>query len=151
MRFASAPKFFHLNTSEKIAFIEALILLVFAKLLIFFVPLRKAAPFLGKLNYPIRDTLTNKEYLHSILVKEALSRARNTIPWQSVCLDHSLAAIIMLRRRYVPFKLCFGVKKGNTGSKIEAHAWVISGSRILVGGTQRSSQYTTVAYFSKSY
>ena len=54
------------------------------------------------------------------------------LPWESTCLMQALAAAALLRRRRIPLTLTLGVAKD--GSEMEAHAWVVCGEQVLVGG-----------------
>lgn len=57
-------------------------------------------------------------------------------PWKSTCLVQALAGMMMLKRRGLPGTLYLGVAKStNTTSSvsIDAHAWLSSSGKILVG------------------
>jgi hypothetical protein len=58
------------------------------------------------------------------------------------CLAQALAAGWHCRRRGLPAELCIGVRREPGGGLI-AHAWLESGGRVLVGGTDGElAQYT---------
>ena len=57
-------------------------------------------------------------------------------PWRSTCLVQALAGMMMLKRRGLPGTLCLGVAKSTcktSSVSIDAHAWLRSGGKILVG------------------
>jgi hypothetical protein len=64
-------------------------------------------------------------------IGEAMRRAARAAPG-STCLVRALAAYILCRRAGVQAELCIGVARGGDGS-LEAHAWLRSGDRVLVG------------------
>lgn len=57
-------------------------------------------------------------------------------PWRSTCLVKVIAAHKMLLKRGVPHVLHFGVQKNSPG-EIKAHAWLSTGTKIIVGGEDR--------------
>ena len=148
MLFYKVRKFVRLSFRDKIYLTEAFVMLMIAKQVIFLVPLPKVAPYFGKLNGASNVTLSNVELEISDKVKWSVSIASRAVPWNSVCLDQALSGIMMLKRKKIPYHLCLGVKKDE--NNIKAHAWVLCGGRILIGG-QRSRTYTIVAQFSRSF
>jgi Transglutaminase-like superfamily len=50
------------------------------------------------------------------------------------CLPQALAACAMLRRRGIAARLVIGVRRAPAPGPIEAHAWVESGGRVILGG-----------------
>jgi hypothetical protein len=63
----------------------------------------------------------------------ALSIASKRILGKDTCLPQAMAARVMFTRSGCPAEIRFGVKKGLEG-KLQAHAWVLNGDRILIGG-----------------
>lgn len=143
-------KFFSLSFSQKCMFFEALFWLVLAKLLIVLVPFRKIAPYLGVLNGDVRSRLSSAETKKSEAVKLAILMTSGNVGWKSVCLDQAMAASVMLKRRKVPHQLCMGVKKDEQKAAIEAHAWIMCGDKILIGG-QRSRLFAVTALFARNF
>jgi len=64
-------------------------------------------------------------------VARAVARAAAVMPRAS-CLLQSLAALALLDRRGHPARLRLGFSGG--GRRLEGHAWVESGGRIVAGG-----------------
>jgi hypothetical protein len=62
----------------------------------------------------------------------AVRVASRLVPFAS-CLTQAQAAQIVLARRGVASTVCLGVRETGTG-QVAAHAWLISGSRLLLGG-----------------
>ena len=59
----------------------------------------------------------------------------------ATCLPQALAVRMLLKRQGYPARLHIGVAKGERG-QLEAHAWVESQGRIVVGNSQDLSRYT---------
>lgn len=59
----------------------------------------------------------------------------------ATCLTQALAAQILLNRRGYSARLCIGVAK-NKETQLEAHAWVESQGRVVIGGLAELSRYT---------
>ena len=66
----------------------------------------------------------------------AIPRAARFVPMAS-CLTQALAAQYLLARRGVASRIRIGVTQEPDGSFL-AHAWLLSGGRIVVGGTSQS-------------
>jgi hypothetical protein len=148
--FSKLNKFVKLPFSEKLSFAEAVLLLFSAKIMVYLIPFRKIAPYLGNVNGVYRTELTEHERTQANKVKLFIYMAAGNVSVKSVCLDQALACMVMLRRKKIPCSVYFGVKKNESEKKLAAHAWVVCGNEILVGG-MRSNQYTPVAYFSANY
>jgi hypothetical protein len=61
----------------------------------------------------------------------AVAVASRAVP-RATCLTQALAAQVLLRRRGYPAALRIGVARG-AGGRFEAHAWVESEGRVIVG------------------
>ena len=70
----------------------------------------------------------------------AVSVASRYVP-AATCLPQALAARVLLKQQGYPARLHIGVAKGE-GGQLEAHAWVESQGRIVVGNSQDLSRYT---------
>ena len=70
------------------------------------------------------------------------------IPWHSSCLVQALAGAAMLKRRRLDGVLYLGVRltPGSRTGGMAAHAWLRSGSTVLVGAEGRTA-YTVIARF----
>jgi hypothetical protein len=68
-------------------------------------------------------------------------------PWKSTCLVQALAGAAVLKQRDIPVSLVLGVKKHGAGRELlAAHAWLLSGTRCIIGGESRDL-YTPIATF----
>jgi len=149
MRFSKLKTFMELPFRDKLFFLDTVLLLSISKLVIFTVPFKKVAPYLGKVNGTIEDTIDTRQTDKAERVKLFVNMAAGNVPFKSVCLDQAMAGMLLLRRFKIPSNLCLGVKRNEKEQKLDAHAWIECGGRILIGG-QRSLQYNKVAHFTNS-
>lgn len=150
MSFSKARKFLSLSFTDKLFFIKVLSILLFSKLIVLLFPFRKVMPYLGQLNANFRESLSSAEQQRADRIRHFMFMVSNNVKWNSVCLDQAMAATILLNKAKVPNCMCFGVRKNEKAGKLDAHAWVLCGGTILIGG-QRSISYTEVARFSKDF
>ena len=66
-------------------------------------------------------------------IVRAVAAASGYVP-RTTCLAQALAAQVLLKQRDIPASLQIGVARDREG-KLQAHAWVESGGRVLMGGT----------------
>lgn len=67
-------------------------------------------------------------------IRRSVTRASYFVPG-ATCLPQALAAQWMLRRRGYAAKVVVGVSRGSN-APVAAHAWVMSGNRIVIGGSR---------------
>ena len=117
--FSPLRKFLKVPFVEKILFIEAVISLFFAKVLLLIFSFKFCIHITRSKNYSNNNT--DPEYLQSI--KTAVHRANQLAFWKNVCLVQSLAGRWMLKRRKIASRLSLGVAHGEK-NEIIAHAWL---------------------------
>ncbi|HAT1726900.1 TPA: lasso peptide biosynthesis B2 protein [Legionella pneumophila subsp. pneumophila] len=54
------------------------------------------------------------------------------LPWKSACLQQSVAAFLLLRRKNMPTTIYFGMKRD--GDEVIGHVWLRCGKRYITGG-----------------
>jgi len=62
-----------------------------------------------------------------------IARMAQRVPWRSDCLVQALAGQRALQRAGIVSRIVVGTSRGVDGS-FEAHAWLIEGDRIVLGG-----------------
>lgn len=78
--------------------------------------------------------LLDREQLELVdRVAFAIPRAARRVPFRSDCLIQALAARRWLHRRGIAARVTIGVKPHGTG-RLDAHAWLEAGGRIVTGG-----------------
>ncbi|MCF8214107.1 MAG: lasso peptide biosynthesis B2 protein [Chitinophagaceae bacterium] len=124
-------------------FVEAWAMLHLAKLVILFVPFKKIASWMGRLQ--MESTHHLQQTVVPIKIEHAVRRASRYTLHESKCYDQALTAKALLGQSRLPSTIYFGLaKEGN--NQLMAHAWVRCGSRIITGkaGMER---FTIVACF----
>jgi hypothetical protein len=142
-------KFLQLEPTLKIMLLEAFIFLTISKMVLIF-PMKKITARLGKINEIVKDKLSQSDEIQLQQIKFGITAAGNNLLWKSHCLDQALAAVLMMRRRRIYYNFYLGVKKNEKNSKLDAHAWVVCGENIVVGG-EKSRSYDVVAIFSRDF
>lgn len=76
----------------------------------------------------------------------AVAAAARRLPaWFRACLPQALAAEALLRRHGAPAELVIGVRPAASGGPVQAHAWVMSGERVVVGWVDDLPTYVRLA------
>jgi len=140
-------KLLALPQGDRVAFVEAILCLVLARLAIF-VPFRRVAPWLGETQPGVeqsRPALVAAEREGALRVRRALLRAARRLPWHSSCLACALAGRMMLGRRHLPSLLQLGARNSSP-TDLAAHAWLWCGE-VDVVGVEASGLYTPIVAF----
>lgn len=108
-----------------------MLLLVFARVLITLVPLRRWRGSLGRVAaapQAVPISLVHRRVVRAVL------RATGWLPGDYVCLPRAMAVQWMLRRRGQPSALVFGVLPEHASGDMHAlHAWVEVGNEVIIG------------------
>jgi len=126
-------------------FLEALMHLALARLMVLVLPLRWVLGFSGsRVLGPVHPEEPRTRGPENLLprIRWALLAAARRAPWRCQCLEQSIAGKLMLRRRRIPATLYLGVEK--TEDAIHAHAWLRCGSTFVTGG-DGSTRYSIVS------
>lgn len=126
--------------------LEAVLALLSAWLLVFGLPLRWLELLLGRIAAP-SATSSEAAQLDAVpaavlrragTVAKRLTRAADRLPWNSTCLVQAVALGLLLARRGIAgARIRFGVRKRD--GALEAHAWLLLGPDILLGGKEAES------------
>lgn len=77
-------------------------------------------------------TPTTGELQTAIRLAGLIARIARRLPLNFNCLAQSLALAAMLRRRSIPARVEFGVRKKSENGELAAHAWVTCGDRVIL-------------------
>lgn len=138
--------FLSLDTDTKLLFLEAFILLGWARFLKG-KPFSKVAPKLGE---PMCETTySNHSMNQHILAKvsQAVNIMSNYTLWESMCLVKAIAAMKMLERRNIESTIYLGTAKDKNG-KLIAHAWLRSGP-FYITGAEVMERFVIVSKFAR--
>ena len=123
--------FRELKGDEKLAAFEAAFLLLAARGLVTFVPLRYwrgrfgTVRQAGALHDPDREHASN-------IVRRAIGRAMRNAPLDFICLPQALAGRWMLARRGHDSELSIGARRDERG-QLDIHAWLTCGGHWVTG------------------
>lgn len=123
---ASVSRFLHLPAADRALLVQSVWWLGTARLALWLLPFNTARRFVsGNARPSIGPGVTADR------IAWAIDHARRVVPRAS-CVPQALAAEALLTRAGLPAALRIGVAKTDQG-RLEAHAWVESGGRIVVG------------------
>ncbi|MGH6800274.1 MAG: lasso peptide biosynthesis B2 protein [Methylocella sp.] len=117
-----------MSSGDRLRVCEAILALALARLIVLTVPFRLMAPWL--LRAPETDACDEALLLR---VRMAVTAAARNVPWSAACLPQAMAAKAMLTRRGCGSSFHLGAGFNSQGQLI-AHAWLIAGGTIVVGG-----------------
>jgi hypothetical protein len=129
---ASLRKLWRLPGADRKLLIKAALLLVAVKLGMRLLPFRSLRRLLAR----VSDTRTlprPTDRAPAERITWAVEVASRRVPGAKGCLTQALAAQVMLTRRGCPALLHIGVARGGRG-RFQAHAWVESEGKVVVGG-----------------
>jgi len=132
-------KFLSLTPSDRRLLVSAALLLGAIRLGLWLLPFQTLRRLLAKMTQ-VTTQLQNADLTSMDRVVWAVAVASRYIPGVK-CLARALATQVLLSQRSYPTCLRIGVAKSE-GGKLEAHAWVESQERIVIGGLRDLSRYT---------
>lgn len=115
---------------------EAMLLLLAARLLIAYVPMRWWRGSLGRVaaGQKLATDAGNKPPRIAALVVAAVQRAAQRLPLEMLCLPRAMAVQWMLRRRRCPSILVFGIGgEAPQRKRYDLHAWVETHGMTVIG------------------
>lgn len=126
----------------RLAYLEAILALALAWVLVFLMPARWSLPLFGTAR---KSAAGNEAVMDASAFPAALARARGVavllnrmdrrLPWHNTCLVRALAGRMMLARRGIRGGVVrFGVSLDD--GKLGAHAWLMLGDVTLLGGAE---------------
>src|SRR5699024_527125 len=139
--------FFQQDKSVRGMFLEAYILLAWARLLKQ-IPFAKVAPKLGKQMTETSYVIDSTARKITLNISHAIHIMSRYTFWESECLVKALAAKRMLEKRQIESTLYLGTAKEESGSFI-AHAWLRSGP-YYVTGAEGMERVTIVQSFASN-
>ena len=132
-------KVLFLRPSERHLLLKSALLLYAARLGLWLLPLPTLHRLLAKLR-PTKPISSERDSANIEKITWALMVASRYVP-VATCLTQALAGQILLAQHGEPALLQIGVAK-NEGGKLEAHAWVESRGRIVIGASPKLFRYT---------
>jgi len=115
------------------------------RMMVLVLPFRRLAALLGEQNSEGNKKHPGFDWLYVNTVSRQIKNVSHYVPWTSNCLVQAAVGKILLRKKSIESTVSFGVKK--KGRKMEAHAWLTVGLRIVLGG-ETADQFVEVSSFS---
>jgi hypothetical protein len=134
-------RFYRLPASERWLLAKAALLLGAIRIGLWLLPFRTLRSFLDRA--AVFHRVGEADYEPTDVVVWAVEVAARGLPAFDTCLTRALAAQVLLSRRGRPALLRIGVVRSSEG-KFEAHAWVESDGRVVIGGYELE-RYTPLA------
>ncbi len=125
-------KFLHLTRGERRLLLRAVVLLLAIRLGLWMLSFQNLRGILERLKQQTTAFHTADSSLPD-RIAWAVAVASHYVPGTSTCLAQALAAQVLLRAEGYPAHLTLGVAGGKE-TPLEAHAWVESQGKIVVGG-----------------
>lgn len=136
-------KFFQRPRPEQMLIIYTFSLLGFVRLIIFFIPFKYIAGYLGEQMRESQAAEPDNPYAER--TGQVIDQVSRHTPWESKCLVQAITGKMLLRRKGLSNTLYLGVAK-NVDSKMIAHAWLRYGAKVVTGECRRED-FTVVAKF----
>nr|WP_211112189.1 lasso peptide biosynthesis B2 protein [Azospirillum soli] len=116
---------------------EAFLALALARVLLFSLPWSRTSALLGRFAAPAGTGAppSPRDTQRARAVARRVRGMADRLPWHSTCLVRAVAGMLLLARRGIPGSgIRFGVRKED--GRLSAHAWLILGSEVLLGGEE---------------
>lgn len=133
-------KFLHLTSGDRRLLVSAALLLGMIRLGLWLLPFQTLRRLLARITQTA-SKLQEKDQVCVDQVVRAVAVASRYMPGEVKCLARALATQVLLGRRGHQSHLRLGVAKSEAG-QLEAHAWVESQGRIVIGGLKDLARYT---------
>ena len=127
-------RFLRLPAAERRLLVKAALLLAAIRLGLAVLPFQTLRRLLAKVA-EVPAGLQGTDRSSADRITWAVEAAGRHLPGAGTCLTQALAAQVLLARRGYPALLHIGVVKGEAG-QLEAHAWLESRGRIVIGGAE---------------
>lgn len=133
--------------NDKGHFLYAYSLSGIIRLSIMVIPFRYLKKVLGVPKQESSLEITHQQLEVAKQVRRIVLLACDHTPWESKCLVRAILTAHLLKRKRIQSTLYLGVNKNREGS-MQAHAWLRTGDRIIMGG-ENQSDFIEVAKFYK--
>jgi len=131
-------KFFRLSFSEQVLLVRATIVLALIRLGLWLLPFRVLKEFLSKVDGPAR-VASRKSDLSAEHAVWAVRVATRYVP-HATCLTQALTGQLLLGFEGIPASVHIGIAR-EKGRAFEAHAWLDSEGKVLIGGPDSTQKY----------
>ena|ERR1700752_315495 len=132
--------FASLSHDDQKLFARAAILLWLVRIGLWLLPYERLHRFLFRTSTPVTET---KDIVSIKKVVRSVTAMSRCVP-SATCLTKALVTVVLLRRAGQDASVRIGVARSQVGA-IEAHAWVESYGKVIIGGSHAEiSRYTVL-------
>lgn len=132
----SLKKFIEISNQDKKLLIKTWLLIWTVKVLLWILPFQKTQKIIDGLASRPPDNYKSDLSLERLIW--AVQVTSSYVPGSN-CLTNAITGHILLSRENYPNQLRIGVAKDDQGH-LEAHAWLESGNRTVIGGSEEEYQ-----------
>ncbi len=133
-------RFSRLSSAEQKILLKSVTLLWAVRIGLWVLPFQRLRKLLNRRNRYQQATLPDTGVIEEIT--RAVTRTSRYVP-AATCLTQALVTVVMLEEVGVPASLRIGVTRKKSG-ELEAHAWVESSGKVIIGGTHADVARFTV-------
>lgn len=144
--FAQLKKYYSIDQTERKLLNRTFFWLMYAFVLVRFIPLRWFSSMLGEFNRHVEVNLDDREIQLITLFRKNLKRLKKVLPWQVKCFTEAIAGKKVLSLYDIKTTLFLGVTKEGE-QNLKAHAWLKSGDQFITG-ERGYKNYTVVGFYS---
>ena len=118
--------------------VEAVVLVLFARFLVTFLPFRVWRPLMGRIaSYPVLSPVGDAVMRRARRFGDKVTHVADRLPLRLVCLPRAMAAQLMMGRRGIPSALVIGAApRAMPGRFPSLHAWLEVGGLPVIGGAE---------------
>jgi hypothetical protein len=144
--FKKIKKYYSIDQTERKILNRTFVWLMYAFILVRFIPLRWFNSLLGEFNKETEIKLDDKQIQLINLFRKNLKRLKKVLPWQVKCFEEAIAGKKVLNIFDIKTTLFLGVTKEGE-QNLKAHAWLKIGDQFITG-EQGHQNYTVVGFYS---
>ena len=131
-------KFFRVPPTDRYLLVKSAFLLGVIRLVLSLFPLKRLLSLVGSVK-PKPTEVNSADKMSSDRIPWAVEVASRYVPF-ATCLTRALVVQMLFTKEGYPAHLCIGVAKSKE-DRLEAHAWVESEGRIVIGGLKDISRF----------
>jgi len=139
-------KYKRLEKTERKILNRTFFWLIYAFILVRFIPLRWFSSILGEFNKEIEVELSKVDIKIIKVQQKNIRRLKRFLPWQIKCFEEAITAKKVLETYNIKSTLFLGVAK-ESGKGLKAHAWLKFGDN-FVAGEKGHKQYVVTGFYS---
>lgn len=130
------------NSRGKKLFVQTYPIMTLVRLGLLLLPFNRLSAMVGKSNH-LTFLAIAPHQVNAGRIAQAVYRSSKYQPGSPMCLARALTTAVLMNIYSLPYELNIGVAKGESG--IDAHAWIVSQDRVIVGNLPDLSRYVPMS------